>query len=177
MFNEVYDQLYKKNPDSLARKVNVAVPDPLHNKVTITENGEQDVVNYAIADIDIEGSGSEGGGGGSPVNPIMTINVVNNTGGGFPISYTDYIDNKLTFVIHPVVESTATISMPWPWFDIVEGYAHDVYILTNFNSETCTITNLVNCFFPFAEDDDYGTVQITDSTLPASFTFTALSLN
>lgn len=116
------------------------------------------------------------GGGGSPVNPIMTVNVVNQTGGGFPISYTDYIDNKLTFVIHPVVESTATLSIPWPWFDIVEGYAHDVYILTNFNSETCTITNLVNCFFPFAEDDDYGTVQITDSTLPASFTFTALSL-
>ena len=55
----LYDELYAKSPDIMGRPVHVANPDPLYNKIKIEKNGKYDVSSFAVANVNVNGGGSE----------------------------------------------------------------------------------------------------------------------
>ncbi len=66
-----YDELYNKAQDAIARPVHVANPDPLYNKINIEDNGKYDVGNFAVANVNVNGSG---GGGSEPTGKLLFPN-------------------------------------------------------------------------------------------------------
>ena len=113
------------------------------------------------------------GGGGGITNPELTINVVNNSGGGIGVIKYDVNDSKLyrTYTNFQSNESGEAKTLVPVSIDENED---EVYMIlyNDLTWATFSHSNAVNCTF----DDDDEVMMVTDPTQPASFTMTVSSL-
>lgn len=120
------------------------------------------------------GEWHEFGGGGEINNPVATIKIINNSGGGFPFCTVQFNEGLIVFedagIQSNVTEKTVTTKVPYFQSPSEEAEAFYAIPLSMFTVANYTISEEVNC------EEDEGYVFLTDPTMASSFTITVSQL-